>query len=83
MQNIPMSYISLTPIFQSWDTFTPKTKSDVDVVVGEKFDLNKGTELMTKSTTSFVFGRQLKAIQVFDVRLCVMLCKKELQAYFL
>merc|ERR1712226_1296471 len=47
----------------SWDTFTPKTKSDVDIVVGEKCDLNKGTELMTKTTTSFVFGRQLKAIQ--------------------
>ena len=49
---------------QSWDTFTPKSKGDVDGDIGGKNKPDQGDELMNKSTTSFVFGRQLKAIQV-------------------
>ena len=49
----------------SWDTFTPKTKgaetnSSISTM---EVDSDVGETLLTKSTTSFVFGRQLKAIQ--------------------
>ena len=49
----------------SWDTFTPKTK-DVEagtVSSGADIATANSKSLMTKTTTSFVFGRQLKAIQ--------------------
>ena len=49
----------------SWDTFTPKTKGvDSGPTTSETdMEIDHDDALMTKSTTSFVFGRQLKAIQ--------------------
>merc|ERR1711963_650357 len=52
----------------SWDTFTPKTKgtddgSSVSKMARMEIDSDAGEALLTKSTTSFVFGRQMKAIQ--------------------
>ena len=49
----------------SWDTFTPQTSSanSAPVSSGMEQEPLHDKSLMTKSTTCFVFGRQLKAIQ--------------------
>ena len=50
---------------QSWDTHTPKAKGESEAAKSGTSESSQGqVELMNKSTTSFVFGRQLKAIQV-------------------
>ena len=48
----------------SWDTFTPKTKGVDTGSESSAMEIDSdGKALLSKTTTSFVFGRQMKAIQ--------------------
>ena len=57
---------NLTLDFQSWDTFTPKAPSSSgdNKTATPTSGGNVSEALLRKNTTSMVFGRQLKAIQV-------------------
>ena len=57
---------NITLNFQSWDTFTPKApgSSGDNKTATPTSGGNVSEALLRKNTTSMVFGRQLKAIQV-------------------